>query len=385
MLMLTKEYRPGFDKFIAALKANKTSEQALTETYGKPLSKFDAEVQNYIRGASIAGSIVSLKLEKIAAPLTAEPLSPFEAKLRLADAASRPGNEKQIRQMVTELSTEQPTRPEPYVVQGYLEWHEGGPEARTKALKDFQKAYELGSRNSRMLWDYGRLAESRDRAEALKVLSVLLEEEPDRLDLRLEVARLQLVTQKPDAATITLNAIKHITPAEAPRVFRIKMLVAMAHQERDAAKENAELLAKYTTDEQEKAEAQRIIEWANSKPSTTPAYEAVPGTPGRPLLRRGSSQEPEIEIQANRLPSVTGTFLELKCADDKATVVLRTSDNQTRRFLIADPQKVIVNGAAGSRVDLTCGVQKPSTIRLEYTPPTGAGLDGLVRVLTFEQ
>ena len=89
----------------------------------------------------------------------------FDVKLALADLTNRPGKEAETRKTLEDLAREDPKRPEPWAGLGYLAWR-GNQIA--EAVEAFGKAYELGDRSPRLLWDYGRLAEREhpeDRAQ----------------------------------------------------------------------------------------------------------------------------------------------------------------------------------------------------------------------------
>ena len=91
------------------------------------------------------------------------------------------------------------------------------------AVKDFGAAFALGGRNPQMLWDYGRLAANSDPASATTALSALLELQPARVDVRLELASIQLSGHNGREALEILSAIKPPPPPMRP-VLRNKSL-----------------------------------------------------------------------------------------------------------------------------------------------------------------
>jgi hypothetical protein len=128
--------------------------------------------------------------------LPIEPLSNFDLNLMFADLTSQPGKEEAVQSKLAELIKLDAKRPEPYRLLGYMACRGGRTD---EAVKQFAKAYELGDRDSGLLWDYGRLAERRSPPDAIKVLSELLDKQPDRMEVRLELPR----------------------PADAARFFRV--------------------------------------------------------------------------------------------------------------------------------------------------------------------
>lgn len=83
--------------------------------------------------------------------------------------------------------------------------------------QNFAKAYLLGARSQPLRWDYGRLAEREHPQEAIEVLSDLLKLQPERTDVRIELAAVQLSSNQSADALATLAPIKTTTPQDAPR------------------------------------------------------------------------------------------------------------------------------------------------------------------------
>jgi tetratricopeptide (TPR) repeat protein len=394
MLMLGTAYRPAFGKFLHALGENKDSEAALLTAYGKPLDKIDKDLQAYIRQSTVNGVVFPTKLQKDVGELAVSVLPPFEVKLRLAELLERPNDLKPARQAMEELIAMQPQRPEPYVLLGYLEWH--GRQS-VAARKNFQRAFELGSHNPRMLWDYGRLLGS--DAQAIAVYSRLLEDDPARVDVRIELAAAQVRDRQAPAAVLTLKPITKVTPADATRLFRVRMLANYEANELDTARMSAESLIKYSKDASEIAEAQRLIEYIDEKKgqparavTASPVAEDRVASNVGPTLRRGTPRATESRpatVVPPPMPSVTGSFVELRCVGDKATVILNVGDGAIKRFLIDKPDNIILqrpqNGTSPTgSMDMTCGQQKPSRVKVGYAvAPPGSGVDGLVRMMEW--
>src|SRR6185295_14617965 len=107
----------------------------------------------YVRRDRFAAGVYDVKLEKMSQRLDPESAPPFDVRLMLLDLA-RPGSGEQAREGLLALARDNPGRPEPYVQLAYLAW-------KANAIDDvqalFEKAYALGDRSTRMLWDYGRM------------------------------------------------------------------------------------------------------------------------------------------------------------------------------------------------------------------------------------
>jgi hypothetical protein len=85
----------------------------------------------------------------------------------------------------------------------------------------FWKAYTLGNRDPKILWDYGRLAEREHTEDALSAFTDLSKQEPERLDVRMELAALYLNTRRPGAAYGFLAGVSSVTADDAPRFFTL--------------------------------------------------------------------------------------------------------------------------------------------------------------------
>ncbi len=214
MLSLTGEYRPKWSQVVAEIIKGKDSAEALPEVYGKPLSVIDQDLQNYLRGNRFLAGTFDARLEKVNQSFAAEPAPLFDVKLMLLDLNERRGKERETEEQIEKLSAEQPSRPEPYAQLGYLAWRRRGSR---EAEKQFAKAFELGGRSTRMLWDYGRMIESSRPAEAVQVLDELTALEPARRDVKIELAAALLNAKRPDDSVKTLLTLGGCTPEEAPR------------------------------------------------------------------------------------------------------------------------------------------------------------------------
>lgn len=224
-----------------------------------------------------------------------------------------------------------------------------------------------------MLWDYARLARGRNNEDAIKALSELLAQEPARLDARLELAGVQLVSQRPAQALETLKPVTKITPDQAPRLFAL-----LAHAQLDLglwseARANADGLAKVARTDEEKLEAQRMLRFLDEREKKLTEPEAPtpppqPAAPARPAKVRPLSLK----------KSASGTFVELDCSGKSPKMILATTDGR-KGFLIDDPNRVI-----GETIELTCGAQpKKLAVKVDYLPPDRAGIDGLLRGIQF--
>jgi len=383
MLALDNAYRLKFAQLMRTISDGTPSREAMEQTYGKPLSAVEKDLLSYLRGTRFQGALIPAKVEKIRDDLNAEPAPDFEVKLLLTRLLERPGNESATETGFKELIALDPKRPEPHIDLGYLLWSR---QQSAPARDEFKKAYELGSRSPKMLWDYGRLEESHDDAAAVRVLSDLLNQDPDRLEVRLELATSQLRAHAAKDAVETLKPVKKVTPQDAPRLLTLVAYANLETGDRVTARNAADQLLKVAQTAEDKSTANRILQSISAQAAlTAPQTAPSPRTnaDGRPIIRRREAPEMGLEVhtEVKQRPSFSGKFVELQCVDP-AKIVLDTQEG--KKFVaIDDPTRLVVNGNVGEKIDLTCGRQKPVPIRVEYDPPNRSGIDGLARAIHF--
>ncbi len=389
MLMLDNKYRLKFPEAMQAISSGTPSRSVLEQIYG-PLSGIEKDLQAYLRGSHFQAALIPAKLEKISDDLAAEPAAEFDVNLLLTRLKDHPGNEKETEEALEGLIAADAKRPEPHIDLGYLFWREN---RSSDARAEFAKAFDLGSRNPRLLWDYGRMEISRDDAAAIRALAELLSQNPDRLEVRLDLAAAQLNARSPKDALETLKPVKKVTPEDAPRLLTLLARAYMDTGDRVNARNAAAQLKTVARADEQRQFADRLLQILDNPrpaPAASAASAPAPSAPpasgdGRPVIRRRERTEGTTEIitATVRRPSFTGKFVELQCADP-AKLVIDTPEGK-KFLLIDDPSRLLVNGKLNEKMDLACGRQKPANVRVEYDPATTRpGVDGLARAIFFE-
>jgi Flp pilus assembly protein TadD len=301
----------------------------------------------------------------------------FDVKLALADLTNRRGSENSIRKVFEDLAREDPKRPEPWASLGYLAWREN---RISDAVEDFGKAYELGNHSSKLLWDYGRLAERERSAEAVKALDELFKLEPARLDVRMELATMNLNARRPGAALVVLADVTSVTAEDAPRFFTLLASAQIQLGDRAGARVTVAKLAANAKTPQDRARVEQMQLFLKQPDTAPPVIASTsPEEPPR-LIRRDPADRPP----PTPAPEIEGSFVEFVCLEKSFKVVVDTAQGK-KGFLIPDAKQVVIVGRAGGKVDLNCGPQTPTHVKLEYAPGTaGVDADGVLKILYFE-
>jgi hypothetical protein len=220
--------------------------------------------------------------------------------------------------------------------------------------QNLAKAYLLGGRSQPLRWDYGRLAEREHPQEAIKVLSDLLKLQPERTDVRIELAAVQLSSNQSADALATLAPIKTTTPQDAPRVFTLLAYAQLGAGQRDQAANSVARLAQYAATPEDRDRADQLKRYLDQ--------------PNPPALIPSTVMEGTAHVWSGELPrlskkrkSLLLLVLPLDCSSSllaegqRATIVLET-DQGRKRFLLEGPAKVTLVAADGAHVqDSQCG------------------------------
>ncbi len=409
MLALSTAYNPGFSKAVNAIRGGMGSAKALEQVYGKPVSAIEKDLQGYIRGDVVRVSLLPGKLQTNLEKTVAEPANLYDVRLALIDLTNRPGKEAETRSKLEELRDEQPKRPEAYAGLGYVAVRERKYE---DALDLFAKAIDLGSESKEVLWDYGRMAGMKDTTGATKALQRLMAAQPSRQEVRLQLANVQLVARKPKDALETLAPVRSVTPEEAARFFRLMAYANAGVENFDQAKSAAQRWSENAKEELDKTQSTQFLDYlanreraaqlnaqrqaqasaAGGTAGLNSMSDAMPNAPGLPGAQRDDREKieylgpnaPPVVVK----PSVSGTFVEFDCKTAKAPLFVLMTDKGRLTFLMDDDSKLQAFGLPEARgLELTCGLQTPRNLRIQYDPPGmgQAGITGLARGLYFNE
>jgi tetratricopeptide (TPR) repeat protein len=397
MLELSPSYSPSFRQFLGELQKGTPSQKALEGVYAKPLEAIEKDLQVYLHGNSFMAKIFTVKLqsgEKVAP----EPASMFDVKLALFDLANRPGKEAEARDRLKELMSENEKRPEPHVALAYIAARDG---QRAEAVKAFEEALTLGSKDPQVLWDYGRMVGESNPPQAMVALRTLLADQPDRMEARLVLAQIQMNGKLAKDAIETLRPVKAVTPKDAPRFFQILAFANLEVGDTQAARASVQRWIENSQDPDEKTEANRVLHYLDAKEADAARPQVSSAPPPAPprlsddnddvthtqLTRAEAppSAPPQSMPVKPALPSISGTLVALDCQGSRPKFVLQTERGRVS-FILKDPTKMLIFGLPEGTIDMSCGPQKPTAVRIQYDPPSvrSPGVMGIARELHFE-
>jgi hypothetical protein len=88
-----------------------------------------------------------------------------------------------------------------------------------------------------------------------------------------------------------------------------------------------------------------------------------------------------------KLDAVSGTLTEFVCPVNGSggfKFVIDTAEGK-KLFSFRDPESISIRGKEGGKVDLSCGRQeRKPRVQAEYQTTDEAGIDGILKALTFE-
>lgn len=356
MLTLEEEYRPGFARLVQEVAGGASEAEAFQKVYGKPVDAVEKDVERYYRGDVFHGALFDVEMKRVRAEKKMEAVGAYDAAVLLASIGDRQGREGETRTKLEALIARAPERPEAYRALGYLLWRTRDAGA---AREHFQKAFELGDRSPRLLWDGGRLGGENSTA----MLELLVQRDPERVEARLELASAQLRDGRGPAAVSTLAVVKKVTPNEAARLFQLTAYANWQTGQVEQAKVAAGRWLQFAKTEEERAAAERFGEQLARGASVPEGAGPGPMLETRPRLRRNGTEV--VEEVAPPLPSVTGLFAYLDCKGPMPRARIDT-DAGAEWLTLDEPDNVRISGRSGA-LELQCGaLPAPLRVRVEY-------------------
>ncbi len=383
MLAMGENYRKKFPEFMVAIAGGGSCESILELVYGKNMKTVEKELIQYLNGGHFTGALLPNRLGKLDDDLKIEPAADFDVKLSLAEISDQKGKETETRKALEALIASDPNRAEPYEDLANLDMREHrDADARAHVIK----AFDAGSRNPQTIWNAGVMTQGSDPAKAEQAFGELLKLQPERTDVRIQLGWVQFRLHKSKEALETIAPVKKVTPQDAPQLLNLLARASLETGDREKAIASATQLKSIAKTPEDRDRADQLLRYVEGSRAPARAAGPAPSPPkradGAPVMQRREAPVSTLrEIRAPERPSFNGKLVEMQCGA-QPKLVIDTPEGK-KRFLIDDPNKLMVNGNSGQQIELVCGAQKPVQVRIEYDAAAQAGFDGLARGIQF--
>lgn len=395
MLSLSDDYRRGFADVMKQIQAGMASEAALVKVYGKDLKQIEGDLERYVRKATLRAVLFDASLSRLTEKPEPVALDDFEVRIMKAELGEPGRAAKESLRVFEALSAEDPKHSGAKTLLAYAQYREG---LRPEAAASFKSAFDLGERNPKVLWDFGRITAGSDPELAAAALGELLKAQPNRVEVRSELAWVKLRNNQAKQALETLAPVRQVRQAEAVRFFEVTALVNRQLGNRDEAISAAGRMRKVAKEEADVARAEKLVKWLEAagtagnvaiKPAAPQASPAVAAEPEeqlpKPTLRRQEeSPRPPPETKKETVvppqPELRGVLVGMDCGSKPPSLNVEAA-GKVESFFVDRPEQTDVIGADGGKVDLRCGAQRPRRVRVAYEET--AEKRKTVRVLEF--
>jgi len=387
MIYLDPKYMPGQAKFIGSVANGTGEERALYDVFGKSKEQVYKDLEGYVRRDSFYVSHFPFKASKQAKYET-RAVEPLEARVVTAQLLASMHNKKETAAKALDaLFAGNSNSLEAHETAAYFHWRS---EDVATALKHFEKASELGSKNGKLYADYAMLA--RDPAKAVPALRKAIQLQPVVIDHRVRLARALNAQKKHNEALAVIVEIRRVTPADAFGVFQVSAEAYASENRMEDARKALASAEKYAKSDNEKAFVTRFgdylaqVEDYEKRRVEYAARQAAAPEPSRKVSASPPATVPEAPEPVRRTKlqelkesgeKMRGIFETMDCSGPKPVLHIRTGA-KLWKFRIEDLGAVVVSGTPGMQVDLQCGPQKKRLTGVRYEPRTTGGVDGAV-------
>ncbi len=360
MLFLAPEYKNNFGKFVTALNAGKTSQEACQIALGRTSSQVFQDLRAYFDRKKILGTVFETHMDKGPVGIVASAASDFDARLVLADLLVANSRQDEARSEYAKLEQEDPGRADLLQSIGYEALRSRD---KDRARRYFDRAYAAGSADAQMCYELATLDIEAQvpPAKVIPILERALKSRPEFTQAKLELGLLQVNTRDFAGGVATLKSIPTITPQTAPAVLCMLAYADIQTGDVPGARENLAGCRKWSKTTAETDRAGTIGKFVEARLNPSVAVR-----PGEQVVRvTGIARGVECSPEGNRLQMTLGS--------------------QPVTFDLPALDAVELPLKPTRAVSLTCGPMRPTEIGLEYAPPRTAMETsmGIVRRLNY--
>jgi tetratricopeptide (TPR) repeat protein len=382
MLILSPEYAPGFQKFVARIAAGTSGQEALTATYAKSLEAVTRDLHRWVDQGTQA-PIQLPEVRTAALPVEVSAVSPAAARLLLAQVLLAAGEfdraEASFTALAPALGHDAPESAAVSAGLGLIALHKGDSEGARRAWK---RAIDQGIADPKLCFHYAILADQAglpgDDIRPALARAVALQ--PDFDDAHYQLALLEKNAGRYEVALGEFQAMRIVPDV---RAYAYWLALADTFNElgrRDEAQSAARHASEHATTAAERSRAAEETYIAQTDPSVRFARDAsghLQMVTTR-IPHQQSDWNPFIEPDDD-MQRVQGTLREIECGQQTAIRVEMAGKLVT--LAIPDLQHVQMRHAPP---EFECGPQTGTQVIIDYARSPNAATDGIVRGMDFQ-
>ncbi len=385
MLDLDERYRAKFPEFLIQVGSGNTPAGAFLRLWGKDMDQIEGDFRLYSQLVSFPIAIYNVALDKSAETPELGSASPAESGVALANLLVGTSRAGEAAAEYERLAREYPGSPEPAEAAAYLALSHG---QQDRAREQLARAVTLGSRRASVFADYANLLSSEDPAQAAKMSARAVSLEPGDNSYQRTYCLMLVNAQRYEEAAKQFDQIKEIDPEHAFEMFHAaayanyrsgetKKAQALLERARSVAKGNETRMIEQLQAALDLANRPAPLPAAPSADAAAPKAPSAPPRQAAPMEPAPAPEEPAEEpVEKVKLVAVEGVLDKLDCLGREARVRLRVA-GQPVILIIEDPRV--------GDTPLSCGAQRPRTVRVEYVSKAGAGGSaGTIRTIRYK-
>lgn len=377
MLLLSPDYAPQFNKFIALLRSGSPGWEAFQTTYAKSGEEITQDLHVWL-ARRIPPTLQLPQVTATSVPAQVSAIQPLALRLLLAQLLLAAGEFQRAETLFLALRQDQPESAAVSAALGNIALHKGDSAGASRFWK---RAIDQGIPDGRLCYQYALLADQAGLppGDIRPVLERALALQPDFDDAHYQLALLEKNDRHYDVALGEFHAMRVVSPA---RAYAYWLALADTFNElgrRDEALSAARHASEHAATSSERARAAEESYIAQ----TELAVQFLSDASGHPRLvtTRKSQQQsdwnPFIE-PSDDIQSVQGMLREIECG--RVTTIRVEAAGTLITLAIPDLQHVQMRHAPP---DFVCGPQTATQVTVDYARTPNAATAGIVRGMDF--
>lgn len=378
MLVLSPDYANAFARFIGRVSSGTPGIEALNEVYGKSVEAVTRDLRAWVNQRALP--VVRLpEVVAEAAPVQVTELSPFAARLTLAQLLLAVGEFDRAEAAFEALAKEWPDSADVPAALGSVALHRGNAEGARRAWK---RAIELGVSDAELCYQYATLADEAGLSadDIRPALQRAITLRPDFDDAHYQLALLEKNARHYEAAIAEFQAMRRI-PEKRALDYWLSLADAFNEMDRrDEAISAARHAAEFARTAAQRKRVADEIHLAQTDLNVRFARDAA-GNLQLVATRTPHGQpdwNPFIEA-GDEMHRAEGMLRAIHCGS--VTTIVVEASGKLLTLAIPDLKHVEMRHAPA---DFVCGEQaQPIPVTVDYAHVTSAGAAGIVRGMDF--